>query len=252
MKTIKSRCQWFRYLNWLFDADRRLFLSVAIGLLLISGCSKTDEAVTPGYEDGKSTIIYDLAGDTDASMSNGVDGKEKRPFYTFLYRLRDRRQIWIRDAADSARYFKTAEWDLAFTGPYNSEIYVNNAGDEFNPGFEGPATQTAVVKYDRPYASVTEAPSDEVFNQSKVGKIGWASGENSNGWFNYSLNTHLVVPIKNRVYVIRLASGKYAKLELINVYKGNPPSVTDLNWPAPYYTFRYFVQEDGSKNLTTN
>jgi hypothetical protein len=47
------------------------------------------------------------------------------------------------------------------------------------------------------------------------------------------------------------AGGKYARLELINVYKGNPPVVTDLFWPAPYFTFRYFVQEDGSRNLQT-
>lgn len=251
MKTIKSRCRWLRYLNWLLDGDKRLFLCVLFGVFLASGCSKKNDEITPGYEDGKSTAIYDLAGDTDASMSDGVDGKEKRPFYIFLYRFSDKRQIWIRNAVDSARYLKTSEWDLAFTGPYNSEIYVNNADDEFNPGFGGPATQTAALKLDQPYAAVTEAPSDDVFNQSEIGKIGWASGPNSSGWFNYSLNTHLVVPIKNRVYVLRLADGKYAKLELINVYKGNPPTVTDLNWPAPYFTFRYFVQQDGSKNLNT-
>ncbi|WP_206106129.1 HmuY family protein [Olivibacter sp. XZL3] len=108
-----------------------------------------------------------------------------------------------------------------------------------------------MVKFDQPYSSVVEAPQDNLFDQSEIGKIGWASGPNSGGWFNYSLNTHLVVPIKNRVYVIRLPDGKYAKLELINVYRGNPPTVTDLNWPAPYFTFRYFVQEDGSRDLNT-
>ncbi|MEH6308617.1 HmuY family protein [Olivibacter sp. CPCC 100613] len=251
MKTRRSRCCWLRYLNWLFDADRRLFLGLAVSTLLVIGCSKKESEITPGYEDGKSIVIQDLAGDTDASMSDGVDGKEKRPFYIFLYRFSDKRQIWIRNAADSAKYLRTTEWDLAFTGPYNSEIYVNNGHDELNPGFGSPATQTAVVKYDRPYTSLNEAPSDDVFSQSEVSKIGWASGENSNGWFHYSLNTHLVIPIKNRVYAIRLADGKYAKLELINVYKGNPPTVTDLNWPAPYFTFRYFVQQDGSRNLNT-
>lgn len=251
MKTTKSRCWCLRYLNWLLDADRRLFLYLFISILFSTGCSKNKEEIAPGYEDGKSTAIYDLAGDTNASMSDGVDGKEKRPFYIFLYRFSDKRQIWIRNAADSARYLKTGEWDLAFTGPYNSEVYVNNANDESNPGYGGPATNTAIVRYDQLYSSVTEAPADDVFNQSEIGKIGWSSGPNSSGWFNYSLNTHLVVPIKNRIYVIRLADGKYAKLELINVYKGNPPTVSDLNWPAPYYTFRYFVQQDGSKNLNT-
>lgn len=226
-------------------------LPTGLILLFLASCNKEDDDITPTYEDGRSTVVYDLAGDTDASMSDGVDGKEKRPFYVFLYRFSDKRQIWIRNAADSARYLKTDEWDIAFTGPYNSEVYVNNGDDEFNPGFGGPVTNTAVVKYDQPYNSISEAPPDDVFNQSEIAKVGWASGANSAGWFGYSLTTHLVVPIKNRIYVLRLPNGKYAKLELINVYKGNPPTVTDLNWPAPYFTFRYFVQQDGTKNLST-
>ncbi len=215
-------------------------------------CGKDKEYNTIGLEDGKSTVIKDLPGDTDASMGQGTPGKEKRPFYTFLFRLKDQKQIWIKTKADSLQWLKTSDWDLAFTGPYNSEVFVNNALDQFNPGYEGAADRTAVMLLQQPYQSVRLAPSDEEFDQKRTGKIGWASNPESIGWFRYSLSTHLMQALPNRTYAIRLPDGKYAKLQLINAYKGNPTAVTNMNWPAPYYTFKYFVQQDGSKNLNTN
>jgi hypothetical protein len=229
------------------ELHRLQLLCISVGILLFASCTK-DAQEDPA--DTKSTWVRDLAGDTGASMSDGTDGKEKRPFYIFLLRLKDQKQTWIRTAADSAQYLQTADWDLAFTGPYNSEVYVNNGSYTGNPGYGGPAA-SAIVKQDKPYAQVTEAPSDEIFSQSSIRKIGQAESENAAGWFTYNMTTHLVKAIKSRTYLIKTPSGKFAKLELINVYKGNPPVVTDLYWPAPYLTFRYFVQEDGSRNLNT-
>ncbi|MFD1631170.1 HmuY family protein [Pseudopedobacter beijingensis] len=230
-----------------FSPFRGCFILIIFPFIL-SGCKKKDSE--PLLEDGKSTVIYDLAGDTGSAMGNNGEGKDKRDFKFFLFRLKDKKQIWLRNEVDSTQYLKTKDWDIAFTGPYNSELYINNGSYEFNPGFGGPATGT-VVKVNKPYSEVDTAPSDEEFNQSNVNKIGWASDNEQNGWFYYSMNSHIMVAIKNRTYLIHLPDGKYAKLEILNAYQGNPPSVTDLNWPAPYYTFRYFVQENGSKDLRT-
>lgn len=219
-----------------------------ICIFLLCSCKK-EEAI-PSLYDGKSIVIEDLAGDTGASMNDGADGKEKRPFYIFLFRLKDQRQIWIRNAADSAQWLKTNDWDLAFTGPYNSEVFVNNGNHEYNPGFGGPSS-AAVVMVDQPYAQVNEASGDAAFANSNINKIGAAESSGAAGWFTYNTSTHLMQAIKSRAYIIQLPDGKYAKLELLNVYKGNPPVVTDMHWPAPYFTFRYYVQEDGSKNLRT-
>lgn len=222
-----------------------LLLTVAFG-----ACKKDEPDPNEVLQDGKSVVITDLAGDTQAAMGSGTPGKEVRPFYTFLFRFRDQKQIWIRNAADSAQWLKTKDWDLAFTGPYNSEVYVNDKDYQYNPGFGGMA-KSAVLLLEQSYDTVNQAPSDQAFKASEVTKIGWASSAASNGWFFYSLNTHIMQAIPNRTYAIRLPDSKYAKLQLINAYKGNPPSVTDLNWPAPYYTFKYYVQQDGSKNLQT-
>lgn len=228
--------------------------TIAFGLLLLTvafaSCKKDELDPNEVLQDGKSVVITDLAGDTQAAMGSGTPGKEVRPFYTFLFRFRDQKQIWIRNAADSAQWLKTKDWDLAFTGPYNSEVYVNDKDYQYNPGFGGTA-KSAVLLLEQSYDTVNQAPSDQAFNASEITKIGWASSAASSGWFFYSLNTHIMQAIPNRTYAIRLSDGKYAKLQLINAYKGNPPSVTDLNWPAPYYTFKYYVQQDGSKNLQT-
>lgn len=226
-------------------------LLLAIAVMNFISCSSSEEDHNSSLSDGKSTVVTDLAGDTGASMGSGTDGKQQRSFHTFLFRFSDQKQIWLHTKADSLQYMKTADWDIAFTGPYNSEVYLNNSKYQYNPGFEGPAQNTAVVLLNEAYKNVTQAPSDADFNSSTITKIGWASSESSAGWFYYSLSSHIMQSIPNRTYAVRLPNGKYAKLQLINAYKGNPPAVTDLNWPAPYFTFRYFVQTDGSKNLNT-
>ena len=218
-----------------------------ITLFFLLSCQKEKPAA--GLQDGKSTVVEDLAGDTGASMNDGVDGKEKRDFRLFLFRLSDQKQTWVRTAADSAQYLKTTDWDLAFAGIYNSSIYVNNGSHTGTPGFGGTGV-SGVLMVGQPYHNVTEAPADAAFTASSIKVIGQETGTGT-GWFTYSSSTHLVQPVKSRTYILKLNSGKYAKLEIINVYKGNPPVVTDLYWPAPYFTFRYFVQADGSRNLKT-
>ncbi len=220
---------------------------LALVFVLVS-CGKDDPA-TPSLEDGKSTVVYDLAGDTQASIAGGVDGKEQRPFYTFLFDLSAKRQIWIRTKADSVQWLKTDDWDIAFAGNYNAEVFINNKVESRNPGYQGPVANTAIVLVQQPYESVTTAPADAEFDASPITSIGWADSGDSPGWYGYNTTTHIMKALPNRTYVLRLPDGKYAKLQLVSAYKGNPPAVTDLYWPAPYLTFRYFVQQDGSKNL---
>ncbi|SEL97968.1 hypothetical protein SAMN05216436_10155 [bacterium A37T11] len=83
-------------------------------MTVAASCGK-DNATSPSLEDGKSTVIYDLAGDTQASVAGGVDGKENRPFYSFLFRFNDKKHIWLKTKADSTQWLQTADWDIAFT-----------------------------------------------------------------------------------------------------------------------------------------
>ncbi|GAA4341762.1 HmuY family protein [Mucilaginibacter gynuensis] len=200
----------------------------------VSSCTKDE--VKPQLEDGKSVIIKDLPGDVGNTVGSG------RPFAPFYFKLSTGAKV------DTAKK-KTTEWDIAFAKEYNSYVSINNGTDDGSFGNGGPG-QGAMVAVNQAYDKVTTAPSDEDFAKNAITAAGWDSG-NGNGWYFYDLNTHLAIPVKNRTYVLRTAEGRYAKLELVSMYKGAPAVVTDLNWPAPYFTFRYYVQLDGSRNLST-
>lgn len=227
------------------------YLLPAVCLLMLLMLSCTKEAEQPGLEDGNSTIVFDMAGDTLASMGEPLpgSGKEQRPFHLFTFRFSDKKQQFIRNAADSAAYLLNTDWDIAFTKEYNSLMTVNSGSYTGTPGYGGPGQGNMLI-LEKPYDQVNEAPSDAAFATNGIASVGWDPG-NGRGWFFYSLSNHICVPVKNRTFVLKTATGKYAKLELLNIYKGNPPVVTDLFWPAPYLTFRYFVQQDGSRNLKT-
>ncbi|SKD10282.1 HmuY protein [Chitinophaga ginsengisegetis] len=222
----------------------KMSVSFAAALLMASCSGKDNDALQPA---DAAITIRDLPADTAASMGEGVDGKEKRPFYTTTFSFKNQQTHVIRNAADSASYLQNADWDIAFSKEYNSFVVINNGKIAGTPGYKGPGVGNLVI-VEQPFDNVTTAPSDEVFQSQGLAGVGWDNG-NGLGWFFYSLNNHICVPVRNRTFVLKTATGNFAKLEILNIYKGNPPVVTDLFWPAPYLTFRYFVQTDGSRNL---
>lgn len=227
---------------------KRIFTKATVLLLIAAGMTAcTKEEVKPELEDGLSTVIKDLPGDLGASMADGVDGKVKRPFEDWYFNLRSRQKI-----TDTAAAAKTLGWDIGFTGIYNSMIMVNSGTDPKSPGYGG-SGKGLVVAIEKPYNQVNEAPTIEQMQSKNLSFFGWDAYPQpyQTGWYFYDMKTHISVPVKGRTFVFLTADGKYAKIEMLNIYKGNPNTVTDLHWPAPYFTFRYFIQEDGSRNLNT-
>jgi hypothetical protein len=213
-----------------------VFKAVITLTLFITLSSCTKEEVKPVLQDGKSIVVNDLPGDLENTVGSG------KPFTPFYFSLAKNGKV------DSTQR-KTAAWDIAFAKEYNSYVSINNGSDGSSLGAGGPGVG-ALIAVNQAYENVTTAPSDEEFSNNGITAAGWDSG-NGNGWYFYDIKTHLAVPIKNRTYILRTAGGKYAKLQLVSMYKGAPAVVTDLNWPAPYFTFRYYLQQDGSRNLAT-
>ena len=60
------------------------------------------------------------------------------------------------------------------------------------------------------------------------------------GWYSYSYFSHVLSP-KPRVWAVRLADGRYAKVEFVSYYCPNTQ--------PGCLTFRYVYQGDGSRNL---
>ncbi|MEJ2882152.1 HmuY family protein [Pedobacter sp. GR22-6] len=210
-------------------------LILLFSAVILVSCTKAE--IKPELEDTKSKVVRDLPGDVGNTVGSGKE------FETFYFNLKTGTKI------DASRKL-TADWDIAFTKEYNSLIVANSGTVQGTPGFGGPGKGSVVI-VEKAYSQVTQAPSVSEFEANQIPSFGWDAG-NGVGWFFYDLKTHIAVPVKNRTFIIKTADGKYAKLEMVSMYKGAPATVSDLNWPAPYFTFRYYFQEDGSGNLSTN
>lgn len=252
---------------------------IAVNWLGYTKLPPTNPAVNATYCDSDNQRVYIFNGKAWALLVNNANyrsninfvqvqysrsGKETGKYNMFLYRFSDGKQQFIRDGADSARYLKTDLWDIAFTDNFNSLIWLNNAGYNINPGYGGPLTKTAILMYEYGYEFMNEAPTDNLFDAVAATdmQIGFASefGTGVNAWYEYSTATHLAQPFPYRAFFLRLqridpATGastiRYGKLQMVSMYKGAPEVVTDLHWPSPYFTFRYFIQQDGTRNLRT-
>lgn len=135
--------------------------------------------------------------------------------------------------ADSA----TGQWDIGFRG---TTIIVN--GGAIRSGQGGAYIFTGL------FDELKEISDNQVFNtdQSPTSlAIPTGSGQ---GWYNYNPASNWISPIAGRVLVIRTGNGKYAKVEILNYYKGAPASPTP-GAVSRHYTFRYLYQPDGSKSF---
>jgi hypothetical protein len=134
----------------------------------------------------------------------------------------------------------TNKWDLGFRGT----TVITNSGSS------GPGNGGAYM-YVGTFAEVSQVSADSTFrvdNGSSSLAIRSGSG---NGWYSYNGATQIVTPIPGRVFLVRTATGKYAKVEILNYYKGGvtlPATATDEEKlkKQRYYTFRFTYQPNGS------
>ena len=118
-------------------------------------------------------------------------------------------------------------WDLAF----RRNRIVANGG----PGFAGRGGIRDLGEI--PFDEVVELPADG-YEPNQVGSdtLNAAIEE----WYDYGFTTHLLTP-KPRVYAVRTADGRYAKLAIVSYYC---PGAR-----AGCLTFRWVWQGDGSRRV---
>jgi hypothetical protein len=119
------------------------------------------------------------------------------------------------------------EWDVAFRR-FN---IVTNGGEGF--AGQGGALDLGEVAFD----SVTSVPPDGYqASQARRDTVNAAL----KGWYDYGFTSHLLKP-SPRVYALRTADGRYAKLEILSYYcPGAMPGCV---------TFRYVYQGAGGTEL---
>ncbi len=113
-------------------------------------------------------------------------------------------------------------WDLAFKG---AEIKVNGAARYVDEAFE----------------DLDEAPAEGYVKGDAL------PGGSSDGWFLYQADVHVVIPVPDRVLVVKTKDGAYAKVQILSYYKDSPNGAP--SGPARFYTFRYVLQPDGSRDF---
>ena len=133
----------------------------------------------------------------------------------------------------------STKWDIGMRG---TTIITNN-------GTSGPGKGGAFV-YVGTFDDLTSVPVDSTFKVDATPSFAITAASNR-GWYLYTPQTNLVTPLPGRVLVIRTASGKYAKVEILNYYKGGTtPAATDPDalkiFSQRYYTFKYTYQGDGT------
>jgi hypothetical protein len=214
----------------------RQFAVFAAAVLVATVACKKDKNENGGSSTLEVKTVSSLPADTIVGLVGG------QPVGTGRFTFYSLEKNAVVPSSDSA----STKWDLAFAG---TTILVNNSTS--GPGQGGAFVWTGV------FDNLKTIPADSTFktdNGAAVPKQYAIAKGSGKGWYNYDFATSLVTPIPGRVLVIRTASGKYAKVEILNYYKGGvtpPASATDQEkyTKQNYYTFKFIVQPDGSKQF---
>lgn len=208
-------------------------IAMGLGLCIaLVACSKDEETIVVPVT---AITVKDLPADTVTGL--GIDGRPQSANTTTYFSLVDNKVIASTDVA-------TTKWDIAFS---STKILING-------GTSGPGIGGAFV-YVGLFDALKTIPADSNFATDNANAASFAIPLGSGrAWYTYDGLTTLVSPIAGRVLVIRTATGKFAKIEILNYYKGGvtlpaTASVNDKLFKQRYYTFRYVYQPNGSKTF---
>ena len=210
---------------------QKIAMGLGLSIALVA-CSKDEETIVVPVS---AITVKDLAADTVTGL--GLDGRPQSAGTTTYYSLVDNKIIASTDAAST-------KWDIAFS---STKILVNS-------GTSGPGLGGAFV-FKGLFDDLKTIPTDSSFATDNATAASYAIPLGSGrAWYSYDGLTTLVSPIAGRVLVIRTANGKYAKIEILNYYKGGvtPAATASDNVKMKdqrYYTFRYSFQPNGTKSF---
>lgn len=135
--------------------------------------------------------------------------------------------------ADSA----STKWNLGFQ---TTNIITNS-------GTSGPGKDSTQI-VQQGFATVIEAPA-KGYRVDNGTAYAVPSGS-GNGWYTYDITVHSIKPTENRTIVVKTEGKNYSKIGINSYYIGAPANPTFLDIStARYYTFDYFYQADGTRDL---
>lgn len=171
-------------------------------------------------------------------------------------------------------YKKTALWDVSFSGVYRSFLGGNNGKNNQNFGAGGPG-KGGVSVLKKAFDDVVDIPGDQEFKTGSaiIGTDDEGHYGQGTGYYLYDFNGLLIgdgsyekqhvaycladtlttaagKKIGPRTIVIKTASGHYAKICMMSLYKNQlNPADWKRTSEAPFLSFKYMIVKAGSSRF---
>ncbi|RKU24780.1 hypothetical protein C6499_16250 [Candidatus Poribacteria bacterium] len=124
-------------------------------------------------------------------------------------------------------------WDIGFQA---TKVKLNG-------GTSGTGMGSVIMLTETTFEAVTEAPADG-YKADTDDTLAIVHGS-GNGWYIYTgPPTHQILPLEDRVFVLKAADGTFAKVQFLGYYKDN-----ENKEEGRHITFKYVHQPDGSHNF---
>ena len=135
--------------------------------------------------------------------------------------------VEVEDAANSEA------WDIGFQ---RTQVKLNG-------GISGPGMGSVVMLTETTFEAVTVAPADGYLADTEDTLA--IVPQSEKGWYIYTgPPAHWILPLEDRVFVVKAADGTFAKLRFVGYYKDN-----ENKKDSGFITFEYVHQPDGSGNF---
>ena len=114
---------------------------------------------------------------------------------------------------------------------------------KLNGGISGPGMGSVVMLTETTFEAVTAAPADG-YREDTEDTLAIVP-QSEKGWYIYTgPPTHWILPLEDRVFVIKAADGTFAKVQFVGYYKDN-----ENKQDSGFVTFAYVHQPDGNSNF---
>ena len=204
---------------------------IGLGLCILFGCNSADEETLehllaePGTTETVTTEAEEpLAEPIEMleAVTFTIDATNREAWTYFAFATGD--VVDVEDAATSEA------WDIGF-----QRTHV-----KLNGGISGPGEGSVVMLTETKFAAVATAPADGyVADTADTLAI---VPQSEKGWYLYTgPPTHWILPLEDRVFVVKAADGTFAKLRFVGYYKDN-----ENKQDSGFVTFEYVHQPDGS------
>ncbi|SEL98462.1 hypothetical protein SAMN05216436_10169 [bacterium A37T11] len=246
--------------------NKRYLLALFVAVVSIQACSNDDDKLPVPEPEPEEPEFLQIS-DHIKRYRNGVieisnylvdTTKSNANAYDF-YSIKD--TSFVTDDKN-AELVKTDAWDFCFQGLWRQQLYPNNGKmqTQSRPWY-GNSTNALITMVKTSFDDLTTVPSDIKFPELTDGyypqnyvipdvpdnnyQIYWASRSYTEaGDFAY------FIPLIDRCYIFKLDDGRYVKFQFVNIYN-NAPEENTISSKRGYVSFRYFVSEKGSLDLST-